>query len=755
MSEITVKLPNGSEKRLPEGATSLDLATTISPGLAKAVVVAKVNGEVRDLQDPLPDGATIELLKPDSPEGLDALRHSCEHVLAAAVIKLFPGAQVTMGPKTHAGEFYYDFDIGRAFTPDDIGAIEKEMSHLVDDEVAFKKSWLTKAEALSLFTKLGQRYKPEILDWIKDEKVSIYQNGDFVDLCRGPHLPNTSFIKAFKLLNVSGSYWRADASREMLQRVSGIAFSSKKDLDAYLHRIEEAKKRDHRKLGEQLKLFFVSERFDGHEYVKGDPVEVLVTGSVRKDLFGQPGFTGETLFSEQLRQGLIEALPDLKLKMSGYSVNSHDAERGTQTEIDLRIFSSSITREEKAALAELEKKLNHNPAAKFQIIIEPRFTEEIGPGLVTWLPKGGRLRVIIEDLWRKMHLQGGYDIVFSPHLAKSDLWKVSGHWNFYRESMFSPMVVDGQEYMLKPMNCPFHVLAFKNSPRSYRELPLRFAELGTVYRYELAGVMHGLMRVRGFTQDDAHLFCRWDQLDAEIDSVLHFVLKMLRVFGFSKFEVNLSTRPEKYVGELDQWERAEAALLSGVKRHNLPYVVDAGGGAFYGPKIDIKLRDCLDREWQCSTVQLDFNNPARFHLSYTNAEGKPESPVMLHRALLGSIERFVGILVEEHAGAFPMWLSPEQVRILAIADRHLDYAQELAKALTAAGIRVTVPTTSEKLGAKIRDAQLEKVPLMLVIGDEEVTKKGATLRDRSAGDLGFKTEADLVAYCVEQAQTPV
>jgi threonyl-tRNA synthetase len=754
MSEIVIKLPNGSEKRLPTGATALDLATTISPKLAEAVVVARVNGEVCDLQDPLPDGASVELLKPESAEGLDALRHSCEHVLAAAVIKLFAGAQVTMGPKTHAGEFYYDFDIGRAFTPDDIVLIEKEMTRLIDGKMAFKKSWMSKPEALALFTNLGQRYKPEILEWIKDDKVSIYQNGDFVDLCRGPHLPHTGFIKAFKLLNVSGSYWRADASREMLQRVSGIAFASKKDLEAHVHRVDEAKKRDHRKLGEQLGLFFVSQRFDGHEYVKGDDVEVLVTGSVRKDLFGKPGFTAETLFSEEIRQGVEQALSDVKLRMSGFSVGSHELERETQSEIDLRIFSSSVTKEQKLALSELEKRLNKDESAKFRIVIESRFAEEIGPGLVTWLPKGGRLRVIIEDVWRKMHLEGGYDIVFSPHLAKSDLWKVSGHWNFYRESMFAPMVVDGQEYMLKPMNCPFHVLAYKNTPRSYRELPLRFAELGTVYRYELAGVMHGLMRVRGFTQDDAHIFCRWDQLDQEIDSLLDFVIKMLQVFGFTKFEVNLATRPEKYVGELDQWERAEAALLAGVKRHNLPFVVDAGGGAFYGPKIDIKLRDCLDREWQCSTVQLDFNNPERFHLSYTNDEGKPESPVMLHRALLGSIERFVGILIEEYAGAFPMWLSPEQVRILAIADRHLDYAQELAKALTKAGIRVTVPTTSEKLGAKIRDAQMEKVPLMLVIGDEEVTKKGATLRDRSAGDLGFKSEAELVTYCVEKSRIP-
>lgn len=754
MSEISVKLPDASEKRLPSGASAFDLAMNISPKLAEVVVVAKVNGEICDLRDRLWDGAQVELIKADTVEGLDALRHSCEHVLAAAVIKLFPGAQVTMGPKSHAGEFYYDFDVGRPFSTEDIASIEKEMNRLIDQKVKFEKEWLSKDDALSLFTKLGQRYKPEILGWIKDETVSVYRNGDFVDLCRGPHLPHAGFIKAFKLLNVSGSYWRADSSREMLQRISGIAFSSKKDLDTYLHRIEEAKKRDHRKLGQQLGLFSVSDRFDGHEYPQDEKVEVLVTGSVRKDLFGKPGFTAESLFSEKMRSGLQNALSNMNLSMSGFSVGSHEIEKETPSEIDLRIFSSSVSKEQKQALVELEKALNTDESTKFHIVVESRFTEEVGPGLVTWLPKGGRLRVIIEDLWRKMHLEGGYDIVFSPHLAKSDLWKVSGHWNFYRESMFAPMVVDGQEYLLKPMNCPFHVLAYKNRPRSYRDLPLRYAELGTVYRYELAGVMHGLMRVRGFTQDDAHLFCRWDQLDQEIDDVLGFVIKTLKVFGFQKFEVNLATRPEKFVGDPVQWDRAEASLLAGVKRHNLPFVVDVGGGAFYGPKIDIKLRDCLDREWQCSTVQLDFNNPERFHLSYTNAEGNQESPVMLHRALLGSIERFVGILIEEFAGAFPMWLSPEQIRILTIADRHLDFATELGKSLTKAGFRVTVPTASEKLGAKIRDAQMEKVPLMLVIGDDEVAKQGATVRDRVAGDLGFMSEPDLVAFCLEKATIP-
>jgi threonyl-tRNA synthetase len=388
------------------------------------------------------------------------------------------------------------------------------------------------------------------------------------------------------------------------------------------------------------------------------------------------------------------------------------------------------------------------------LVYEPHYNEEIGPGLVLWMPKGGRVRSIVEDQWRKMHFEGGYEIVYSPHIAKSDLWKVSGHWGFYREGMFSPMVIDGQEYIAKPMNCPFHVMMYKSQPRSYRELPFRWAELGTVYRYELAGVLHGLMRVRGFTQDDAHIFCRLDQLDEEVDRVLGFILRVLRTFGFSEFEVNLSTRPEKAVGEVALWEKAEAALEAAVKRHDLPYVVDEGGGAFYGPKIDVKLKDCIGRMWQCSTLQLDFNNPERFGLAFTNSEGKPEQPVMLHRALLGSIERFVGILVEEYAGAFPAWLAPEQVRVLTIADRHMDHAEKVAAALTEKGLRVGVHRTNEKLGAKIRTAQLEKIPMMLVVGDKEEEGGGAALRMRDGEDRGILDLPGLIDACLKEAEIP-
>ncbi len=560
------------------------------------------------------------------------LNHSCEHVLAAAVLSLYPGAQITMGPKDHEDGFYYDLDIGRPITPEDLVDIERAMRRLIAESIPFERSEISKQEAYALFEKLGQRYKKEILDWIPSETVTIYKNGGFTDLCRGPHISNTSQIGAFKLMGVSGSYWRADKNREMLQRVSGVAFATQAELDAYLFKLEEAKKRDHRKLGPQLDLFSVS-----------DPL--------------------------------------------------------------------------------------------------------IGPGLVTWLPKGARVRVAMEDYLREMHFKNGYDMVFSPHIAKSDLWKTSGHWEFYRDSMFSPMDIDGQEYVLKPMNCPFHILTFKNKLRSYRDMPQRYAEFGTVYRYELAGVMHGLMRVRGFTQDDAHLFCRWDQIDEELDRVIGFVLTVLRRFGFSKFEVNLSTRPEKFVGGLEAWDKAEASLKRAIERHDLPYQVDEGGGAFYGPKIDLKMRDCLDRLWQCSTVQLDFNNPERFDLNYINSEGQNERPVMIHRALLGSLERFMGILIEEHAGALPFWLAPEQVRVLPIADRHLDFAKSLENKLVQAGFRANAISTSDKLGAKIRDAQMAKVPLMLVIGDKEIEGQGASVRTREGQDLGFMTSDDLLAYC--------
>lgn len=755
MSNISVNLPDGSKRELPAGSTPMDLAKAISEGLARNVVAARVNGQVNDVRVPLKDGDTVELLKPESPEGLDTIRHSAEHVMATAVLRLFPGAQVTMGPKTHDGEFYYDFDIGRSFTPDDLEKIDAEMKKLISEKVEFTREETTKEDALRLFGELGQRFKPEILSWIPDEKVTIYRSGGFVDLCRGPHVPHAGFIKAYKLLSSSGAYWRADASRDALQRISGIAFPSKKDLEEYLHRIEEAKKRDHRKLGKELELFLVSEKYDRHEYDPEDDVEMLVTGSVSAKAIREGKLHADSVLDDALLDGLRDAFAPRGVKMEGYNVASHGDDQRPFVDVMIRLAAGATTKEQREKLKALEAAANErHPGGRIQILADTSYVEEVGPGLVLWLPKGGRVRTLVEDQWRKMHTDGGYEIVFSPHIGKSDLWKTSGHWGFYRESMFSPMAVDGQEYVAKPMNCPFHILMYKSRARSYRELPFRWAELGTVYRYEMAGVLHGLMRVRGFTQDDAHLFCRWDQLDEEVDRVLAFILRVLRTFGFSEFEMNLSTRPEKFVGEVDKWDAAERSLEAALKRIGLPYVVDEGGGAFYGPKIDVKLKDCLGRMWQCSTLQLDFNNPARFDLTFTNKEGKPEQPVMLHRALLGSIERFIGILVEHYAGAFPMWLAPEQVRVLTIADRHLDHADKVGRALKDAGLRVEVPSSSDKLGAKIRQAQLDKVPVMLVVGDKELAEGGATVRLRDGTDKGFLPLDQLIDYLRGEARVP-
>ncbi|MEM7494647.1 MAG: threonine--tRNA ligase [Myxococcota bacterium] len=667
---LTVRLPDGSTRALPAGSTALDLARQLSSSLAKEVVAACVDGRLIDLRDPLchshacrdaihrvstntergetprfaqddsKEALPLELIKAKDARARSVLRHGCEHVLATAVCALFKGAQVTMGPREHDGVFYYDFDVGRPFTPEDVQAIEQEMRRLIKRKIPFTKTWVGKKEARERFAKLGQRYKPEILDWIPDDTVSLYQSGDFIDLCRGPHVPHAGFIKAFKLLGVSACHWRGDPKRESLQRISGIAFASKKELEDHLHRLEEAKKRDHRKLGQQHELFCVS-----HPHV--------------------------------------------------------------------------------------------------------------GAGLVLWLPKGAQVRQGVEELLRRAHAAAGYQPVVTPHIARSDLWKVSGHWQFYRDSMFAPMQVDEQEYMLKPMNCPFHILVYKNRGRSYRELPLRLSELGTVYRYELGGVMHGLMRARGFTQDDAHLFCRWDQIDAEIDGVLDLTVGVLKAFGFDTFTVNVSTRPQKFVGTPDQWDRAEDALKQAVERRRLPLRIDEGGGAFYGPKIDLHLTDCLGRQWQCSTVQLDFNNPERFDLGYVDETGASVRPVMIHRALLGSIERFIGILIEQYAAAFPMWLAPQQVRVLTVADRHADYAKQVAEELRRRGIRVDAPASSDTLGAKIRQARLDKIPVLAVLGDRETEQQTVSMRSAGEDKSRSLSLVEFADFCVEQAKYPL
>ena len=755
MSEIAIELPDGSKRSLPENATALDVAKDISEGLARMVVVAKVNGEVTDIQAPLTDGDKVELLKADSPEGLDALRHSAEHILATAVVSLFDGAQVTMGPKSHAGEFYYDFDIGRAFTPEDLEKISAEMKKLIKAKTPFSREVISKDDARVKFKELGQRFKDEVLDGIPADEVSIYTSGSFIDLCRGPHVPHAGHIKAFQLNGASAAYWRGDANRESLQRIKGIAFANKKELSAYNTQLEEAKKRDHRKLGRQLGLFLVSDSYDNHDYNVDDDVEMLVTGAVSQLALDNGSLRADSVLDDALLDGLRKIFSPRAVKLNGYNVTTHDDEGRPDIDVKIRLMSAQLTKEQREELNKLEADVNaRNEGGTIRLLHESHYTEEVGPGLPMWLPKGGRVRTIVEEQWRKMHFEGGYEIVYSPHIAKSDLWKVSGHWGFYRDGMFSPMAIDGQEYVAKPMNCPFHVLMFKSQNRSYRDLPMRWAELGTVYRYEMAGVLHGLMRVRGFTQDDAHIFCRLDQLADEVDRVLGFILKVLKTFGFKEFEVNLSTKPEKSVGEHHLWEKAEAALEEAVKRRELPYVVDEGGGAFYGPKIDVKLKDCIGRMWQCSTLQLDFNNPERFGLSFINKEGKEEQPVMLHRALLGSIERFIGILVEEFAGAFPLWLAPEQVRILTVSDRFNDHGDEVFAALKEAGLRVEFTPTSEKLGAKIRQAQLDKIPVMLIIGEKEVEQGGASIRLRDGSDLGFFATNDLVQKLLDDSQVP-
>jgi len=565
---------------------------------------------------------------------LETMRHSASHVMAEAVQHLFPEAKFGVGPAIENG-FYYDIDLPRPLTPEDLERIEAEMRKIVQEKQPFHRTTMTREEARAFFEKRGQPYKVEILDELDDESPSIYQQGDFVDLCRGPHVEDTSEIGAFKLLSVAGAYWRGDERRPMLQRIYGTTFPTQQELDEYLWRQEEARKRDHRRLGQELDLFSVS--------------------------------------------------------------------------------------------------------------------EEIGPGLILWHPKGGRVRMAIEDFWRRAHLDAGYEIVFTPHVGRGQLWEISGHLQNYVDIMYPAMELEGERYYVKPMNCPFHIQMYKTKLRSYRDLPLRWAELGTVYRFERSGVLHGLLRVRGFTQDDAHIFCRPDQVEDEVLGALDLTLHLFRSFGFHDYDVYISTRPEdKYVGRLEDWDRATDALKQAVTKRGLSYQIDEGGGAFYGPKIDIKVKDALGRSWQCTTVQFDFNLPERFQLSFIGEDGKEHRPVMVHRALLGSLERFFAILVEHYAGAFPLWLAPVQAVVIPIADRHLDYARDAAARLSAAGLRVEVDGRREKVNFKIREAQVQKVPYMLVVGDREMESGTAALRSRTEGDQGAKSLEEIREMLLSQ-----
>ena len=557
---------------------------------------------------------------------LETMRHSASHIMAEAVEALFPGVKFGIGPAIEDG-FYYDFDLPRALTMDDLPAIEAKMKEIVAAGLKFERKEVSAKEALKLFA--GQPYKIELINDLGADKVSLYTQGKFTDLCRGPHVKSSKDVKAFKLTSVAGAYWRGNEKRPMLQRIYGVAFDSQKELDEYIARIAEAAKRDHRKLGKELDLFSLH--------------------------------------------------------------------------------------------------------------------EEAGPGLVYWHPKGATVRQLIEDFWKAEHRRRGYDIVYSPHIAKVHLWETSGHWDFYRENMYSPMEIDEVEYVVKPMNCPFHILIYKTQLRSYRQLPLRYAELGTVYRYERSGVLHGLARVRGFTQDDAHIFCTPDQIEAEVTDVVELARFMMQTFGFEKYEMMLSTRPEKYAGELERWDMATDALRNVLENLHIDYKVDPGEGVFYGPKIDVKLKDALGRLWQGPTIQVDFNLPERFDVNYVAEDGQEHQVVMIHRTVLGSMERFFACLTEHYAGAFPLWLAPVQVVLIPIADRHTDYARKLFEDMRAKDVRVQLDDRSERMNLKIREAQLNKIPYMLVIGDKEIEKGTMSVRSRSGEDLGSLSYTDFMS----------
>ncbi len=628
---IKIILPDGAEKVIDKAELQKHIE-------ASRAIAISVNGDFVDMAslDTLAPESVIELVTAQSKEGKAIYRHSTSHIMAHAVKELFPGVKFAIGPATEEG-FYYDFDRAEHFAPEDLEKIEKRMKEIIKQNKPFVRKEIARDEAIALFREMDEPYKVELLEDISDATVSLYEEGGFVDLCRGPHLPRTGRVKAFKLLSIAGAYWRGSEKNKMLQRIYGTAFDTKEELKSYLDYLEEVKKRDHRKLGKELDLFSIS--------------------------------------------------------------------------------------------------------------------EEIGPGLILWHPNGAIIRKTMEDFWRDEHLKADYKILFSPHIARLHLWQESGHWDFYRENMYSPMEIDEIAYELKPMNCPFHIGIYKSQLRSYRHLPLRYAELGTVYRYERSGTLHGLMRVRGFTQDDAHIFCREDQIEEEIVSILDFTLFILRTFGFDSYDIYLSTRPEKYVGALENWEHATNALKQALEKKGLPYVVDPGEGVFYGPKIDIKIKDSLNRAWQCSTIQVDFNLPERFDTVYRGSDGKEHRPIMVHRALMGSLERFFGVLIEHYAGIFPLWLAPVQVSVLTIAERHDVYARQVYEALKLAGIRSETNTDNEKIGYKIREATMRKVPYLIIIGDKELEDRKVTVRKRNGENIGPFTMDEFMAIIKEEVRS--
>ncbi|GBL40386.1 MAG: threonine--tRNA ligase [Nitrospiraceae bacterium] len=635
---MKITLKDGGSRDIPTGQTVGSALSTLGLTLGSDILAAKVNGQMRDLSSILTEDAEVVPLLFDSAEGREVYRHSSTHIMAQAVKEVFPTAKLTIGPAIEDG-FFYDFDYERPFTPEDLEKIEARAKDIIKRALPVKRAELSKQAAVKFFQERGEAYKVELIQGLADgQTITVYAQGEFTDLCRGPHLPTTGHVGAFKLLNTAGAYWRGDERNPMLQRIYGTSFPTQAELDAHLARLEEIKRRDHRKVGKELDLISIS--------------------------------------------------------------------------------------------------------------------DDIGPGLVLWHPKGATIRLLIENFWRDQHIQNGYELVYSPHVAKLDLWKTSGHVDYYRDNMFAPMKVENSEYQLKPMNCPFHIMIYKSHLRSYRDLPIRYGELGTVYRYERTGVLHGLLRVRGFTQDDAHLFCRPDQIESEVSQVLDFTFFILGTFGFTEFEVFLSTKPEKAVGSEERWTQATSALEAALKSRNVAYQIDPGEGVFYGPKIDIKIKDALGRSWQCSTIQVDFNNPERFELGYIGEDGKVHQPIMIHRALMGSIERFFGILIEHFGGAFPTWLAPVQATVMAITDNQHPYVAEVVAQLKAAGFRAEADLRNEKIGLKIREAEKAKVPFMFVVGDREVQSGTLAIRGRSGANLGSMTVAgalDLLRADVKSA----
>lgn len=641
MREDFVAKWNDKSKRMAKGSTFLDVKKAF--GWKNDVLMVRVlnetQSEIRELRAQVDGDCVVEPLGFEDERAREALRHTASHVLAQAVKRLFPGTRLGIGPAIEDG-FYYDFDTEHRFTPEDLGAIEKEMKRITKQNLPITREILSREEARKVFEEAGEPHKLELIDELpEDEPVSIYRQGEFFDLCAGPHVPYTGYFKAFKLLSIAGAYWRGDENRPMLQRIYGTAFMDQEALDAHLARLEEIKRRDHRRLGRELDFFSIE--------------------------------------------------------------------------------------------------------------------EEGGPGLIYWHPKGALVREIIEHFWKEEHRRRGYEIVYTPHIAKLDLWKTSGHWDWYQDNMYSPMDVDEAKYLLKPMNCPFHILIYKGKTRSYRDLPIKYAELGTVYRYERSGVLHGMLRVRGFTQDDAHLFCTPDQLEEQLVEVLDLAEFMLKTFGYDEHYCMLSVRdPQnkaKYIGDDEIWERAETALENALKAKKLDYQVDVGEAKFYGPAIDINIKDAMGRMWQGPTIQADLNLPERFDIHYIGEDGQRHRPVMIHRTVLGAMERCIGGLLEHYGGAFPMWLSPVQIRVIPVTDRQADYAKAVAGHLAGQGFRTECDLGPDKIGYKIRQAQLEKAPYMIIVGDKEKEAGNISVRHRSLGDLGNMELAEFAGKAKQEA----